>query len=102
MHTAFVCAPVLEKLPVKVESIASWGSDMLLIGSGDGHLLVYEVLRRAGGGLDEFDLRVLDSHKGFGRKVWFGLVSFCFFFFLFFFFFFFFVFFFSPNFSLRL
>ncbi len=69
MHTAFVCAPVLEKLPVKVESIAAWGSEMLLIGSSDGHLLVYEVVRRAGGALDEFDLRVLDSHKGFGRKV---------------------------------
>jgi hypothetical protein len=63
MHTAFVCCSVLEKLPVKIESMASWGSDLLLIGSSDGHLLVYEVVRRPGGSLEEFDVRVLDSHK---------------------------------------
>ncbi len=63
MHTAFVCSSVLEKLPVKIESIAAWGPDLLLIGSSDGHLLVYEVARRPHGALDEFDVRVLDSLK---------------------------------------
>jgi hypothetical protein len=43
--------------------MASWGSDLLLIGSSDGHLLVYEVVRRPGASLEEFDVRVLDSHK---------------------------------------
>ena len=63
MHTAYASCSVLEKLPVKIESIASWGSDLLLIGSSDGHLLVYEVMRRPGGSLEEFDVRVLDSIK---------------------------------------
>ena len=67
MHTAYTATAILEKLPVKIECLASFGADLLCLGSSDGHLLVYEVLRR-GDRLDEFDVRVLDSLKSFGRK----------------------------------
>ncbi len=69
---AYICSAILEKLPHdagKIECLASWGNCLLLGttgGTSGGLLLVYEVLKRPDS--KEFDARILDTVRGFGRK----------------------------------
>lgn len=63
-HTAFTCHALLQQLPVRIECMAVW-QQVLLVGTHEGALLLYDVARRPDGG---HDARVLDSHKTFGRR----------------------------------
>eukprot|EP00794_Sanderia_malayensis_P017255 gene17255-18980_t len=64
MHTAFNCVPILEKLPLQIESIAT-ADEKLLVGTNKGHLLVYEVREY---GDQKFDPELKRSDKTFARK----------------------------------
>ncbi|XP_023931071.1 vam6/Vps39-like protein [Lingula anatina] len=65
MHDAYEPAPILEKLPLSIESIASY-EDVLLVGTKQGHLLVYSV--KSTGSETRFDVSLERSNKSFSRK----------------------------------
>jgi len=64
MHDAYL-SHLLLKLPLQVESLASAG-DQLFVGTRDGHLLMYGVTPRPGGG--EHAVQLLRSNKYFSKK----------------------------------
>ncbi|KAJ1673562.1 Vacuolar morphogenesis protein 6, partial [Spiromyces aspiralis] len=64
MHDAFQLFPVLEQLPVQVESLAAIG-DRLLIGTSRGQLLVYKVQNRTNDGVS---IRLVDTKKSFAKQ----------------------------------
>lgn len=65
MHDAFEHAVVIEKLPLQIECIATFG-DNLLIGTRQGHLLLYRV--REGSWDKRFDVELQSSNKLFSKK----------------------------------
>ncbi|XP_022091314.1 vam6/Vps39-like protein [Acanthaster planci] len=65
MHDAYEERPILEKLPLQIESIACHG-DQLLVGTKQGHLLVYSVT--AGIGNLSFKVDLLKSFKSFSKR----------------------------------
>ncbi|XP_071480649.1 vam6/Vps39-like protein [Diadema antillarum] len=64
MHDAYEARPILEKLPLPIESIACHG-DQLLVGTKPGHLLVYSI---TGGQHGTFKVDLLKSFKSFSKK----------------------------------
>lgn len=65
MHDAFEHAVILEKLPLQIDCIATFG-DNLLVGTRQGHLLLYGVLD--GTGDNRFDVELRSSNKLFSKK----------------------------------
>ncbi|XP_033637094.1 vam6/Vps39-like protein isoform X1 [Asterias rubens] len=65
MHDAYEEKPILEKLPLQIESIACHG-DQLLVGTKQGHLLVYSVT--GGQGVSSYKVDLLKSFKSFSKK----------------------------------
>lgn len=47
MHDAFEPVLILEKLPLQIECLAAWG-EWLLVGTKQGHLLLYRVKKEQG------------------------------------------------------
>ncbi|KAL5008472.1 hypothetical protein ScPMuIL_014053 [Solemya velum] len=66
-HDAYEAAPILEKLPLKIESIASF-DDILLVGTKEGHLLQYKVKKSRGAAESKFDVSLERSNKSFSKK----------------------------------
>ncbi|XP_074662539.1 vam6/Vps39-like protein isoform X2 [Tubulanus polymorphus] len=67
MHDAFEAVPILEKLPLAIESIACF-EDTLLVGTRDGFLLVYKVRPIPGAAVANFDVSLEKTNKAFARK----------------------------------
>ncbi|XP_078593471.1 vam6/Vps39-like protein isoform X1 [Branchiostoma floridae x Branchiostoma japonicum] len=65
MHDAYEAAPILEKLPLQIESIACW-ADKLLVGTKQGHLLLYSIKTESGSTRHEVSLE--RSNKSFSKK----------------------------------
>ncbi|KAJ7340060.1 Vam6/Vps39-like protein [Desmophyllum pertusum] len=65
MHDAFEHAVILEKLPLQIECIATFG-DNLLVGTRQGHLLLYGV--KDGTGDNRFEVELRSSNKLFSKK----------------------------------
>ncbi|KAL9957718.1 hypothetical protein ACROYT_G034654 [Oculina patagonica] len=65
MHDAFEHAVILEKLPLQIECIATFG-DNLLVGTRQGHLLLYGV--KDGTGDSRFEVELRSSNKLFSKK----------------------------------
>lgn len=65
MHDAFEHAVILEKLPLQIECIATFG-DSLLVGTRQGHLLLYGV--KDGTGDNRFEVELRSSNKLFSKK----------------------------------
>ena len=65
MHDAFEYASILERLPLVIESIASYDNH-LLVGTRPGHLLVYFI--KDGTGDQRFDVQLKRSNKLFSKK----------------------------------
>lgn len=65
MHDAFEHAVILEKLPLQIECIATFG-DSLLVGTRQGHLLLYSV--KDGSGDNKFEVELRSSNKLFSKK----------------------------------
>ncbi|XP_071963059.1 vam6/Vps39-like protein [Antedon mediterranea] len=66
MHDAYEAQPILEKLPLQIESIASHG-DQLLVGTKPGHLLVYTVTGSNASG-QNVKVNLLRSNKSFSKR----------------------------------
>ncbi|XP_065051843.1 vam6/Vps39-like protein isoform X2 [Rhopilema esculentum] len=66
MHNAFECVPILERMPLPIDSVGTVDNN-LLVGTNKGHLLVYEVREK-----DKYDSRfepeLQRSNKAFSRK----------------------------------
>ncbi|XP_064600177.1 vam6/Vps39-like protein [Liolophura sinensis] len=67
MHEAYEAAPILEKLPLQIESIACY-EDTLLVGTKQGHLLLYKVKPARGSGERKFEVSLERSNKSFAKK----------------------------------
>lgn len=68
MHDAYEAAPILEKLPLTIESIACYG-ETLLVGTKQGHLLVYTVKTTSPGSTgNSFEVSLERSNKSFAKK----------------------------------
>ncbi|CAG0914703.1 unnamed protein product [Notodromas monacha] len=70
MHDAYEATAILKKLPLQIESIASFVPDggstaNLLLGTKVGHLLLYEIDLKKG---DNSSVRLLQSVKNFSKK----------------------------------
>lgn len=65
MHDAFEHAVILEKLPLQIECIATFG-DNLLVGTRQGHLLLYGV--KDGAGDNRFEVELRSSNKLFSKR----------------------------------
>ncbi|KAK3093225.1 hypothetical protein FSP39_012933 [Pinctada imbricata] len=65
MHEAYEAVPILEKLPLKIESISCY-DDVLLVGTKEGHLLLYKI--KKGTGENKLDVVLERSNKNFGKK----------------------------------
>lgn len=91
MYVAYEAIPILEKLPLQIESIAAYGiaifylniifsgkliflllDEHLLVGTHQGHLLMYSVLQGMSNHLDcsspKSEVHLLRSNKYFARK----------------------------------
>ncbi|XP_059173340.1 vam6/Vps39-like protein [Physella acuta] len=66
-HDAFEPAPILEKLPLVIESIACFEST-LLVGTKQGVLLLYKVQKNKGRGDSKFEVVLDRSNKSFSKK----------------------------------
>nr|CAG4643012.1 EOG090X0131 [Ilyocryptus agilis] len=72
MYDAYYVASILEKLPLQIESIAAY-EDHLLVGTQQGHLLMYSVLQGPSNSPDsphsqKCEVHLLRSNKYFARK----------------------------------
>ncbi|KAM3919215.1 vam6/Vps39-like protein isoform 2-T2 [Leptodactylus fuscus] len=80
MHDAFEQVLILEKLPLQIECLAAWGSasdgssdiqfkseDWLLVGTKQGHLLLYSVKKEQG--CNQFEVVLERSSKNFAKKI---------------------------------
>lgn len=65
MHDAFEYAAILERLPLIIESIATYDNH-LLVGTRPGHLLVYSI--KDGTGDARFEVQLKRSNKLFSKK----------------------------------
>lgn len=60
MHDAYEVIPILEKLPLQIESITAYDEN-LVVGTRQGHLLMYSVTQH-------WNVSILRSNKNFSRK----------------------------------
>eukprot|EP01116_Phalansterium_solitarium_P000135 TRINITY_DN10090_c0_g1_i1.p1 TRINITY_DN10090_c0_g1~~TRINITY_DN10090_c0_g1_i1.p1 ORF type:complete len:892 (-),score=174.91 TRINITY_DN10090_c0_g1_i1:69-2744(-) len=72
VHVAFSSALLIDKLPLKIESIETWGG-RLLVGTAEGVLFIYEVKEKdkkdpAVSGRSQFSVSLLDAQKSFTNK----------------------------------
>lgn len=68
MHDAYEAISLLEKLPLKIESITCH-DDILLVGTKESHLLQYRIRRKSGAaGESKFDVQLERSNKNFAKK----------------------------------
>ncbi|XP_064621475.1 vam6/Vps39-like protein [Lineus longissimus] len=67
MHDAYEAAPILEKLPLQIESIACC-DDTLLVGTKQGHLLVYKVKPIPGAADSKYDVALEMANKSFAKR----------------------------------
>ncbi|XP_053393314.1 vam6/Vps39-like protein [Mercenaria mercenaria] len=67
MHDAFEAGSILEKLPLKIESIACY-DDILLVGTKDGPLLQYKVKKYKVSGETKYEVALERSNKTFSKK----------------------------------
>ncbi|XP_071079249.1 vam6/Vps39-like protein isoform X1 [Haliotis cracherodii] len=67
MHDAYEAAPILEKLPLQIESIACY-DDILLVGTKQGHLLQYKIKRSTRVQEKKFEVTLERSNKSFSKK----------------------------------
>nr|CAG4646809.1 EOG090X0131 [Megafenestra aurita]SVE92222.1 EOG090X0131 [Megafenestra aurita] len=74
MYDAYEALPILEKLPLQIESIAAY-DDHLLVGTQQGHLLMYSVLQGANNSNtsdhslgSRCEVHLLRSNKYFAKK----------------------------------
>ncbi|EFX65321.1 hypothetical protein DAPPUDRAFT_219389 [Daphnia pulex] len=74
MYDAYEALPILEKLPLQIESIAAY-DEHLLVGTQQGHLLMYSVLQGASNGgsaesslSSRCEVHLLRSNKYFAKK----------------------------------
>lgn len=67
MHDAYEAKSILEKLPLKIESIACY-DDVLLVGTNNGPLLLYKVKKSSGPGDLKYDVVLERSNKAFSKK----------------------------------
>lgn len=65
MHDAYEAIPLLEKLPLKIESITCH-DDILLVGTRECHLLQYRIKKKQGE--SKFDVQLERSNKNFAKK----------------------------------
>lgn len=72
MHDAFEPVPILERLPLHIESISSFESNLqesnLLLGTREGVLLQYKVNKSKNRGDNKFEVQVERSNKAFAKK----------------------------------
>uniref|UniRef100_A0A8D2JE61 VPS39 subunit of HOPS complex n=1 Tax=Varanus komodoensis TaxID=61221 RepID=A0A8D2JE61_VARKO len=66
MHDAFEPVPILEKLPLQIDCLAAW-EEWLLVGTKQGHLLLYRIQKEAG--CNRFEVTLEKSHKNFSKKI---------------------------------
>ncbi|KAM3919217.1 vam6/Vps39-like protein isoform 4-T4 [Leptodactylus fuscus] len=66
MHDAFEQVLILEKLPLQIECLAAW-EDWLLVGTKQGHLLLYSVKKEQG--CNQFEVVLERSSKNFAKKI---------------------------------
>ncbi|KAL4237860.1 Vam6/Vps39-like protein [Mactra antiquata] len=67
MHDAFEAGTILEKLPLKIESIACY-DDIVLVGTKDGPLLQYSVKKQRIAGEIKYEVLLKSSNKMFSKK----------------------------------
>uniref|UniRef100_A0A673LX09 Vam6/Vps39-like protein n=1 Tax=Sinocyclocheilus rhinocerous TaxID=307959 RepID=A0A673LX09_9TELE len=66
MHDAYEPVPILEKLPLQIDCLATW-DDWLLVGTKPGHLLLYRIKKDAG--TNRFEVTLEKSNKNFSKKI---------------------------------
>ncbi|KAM4664640.1 vam6/Vps39-like protein isoform 2-T2 [Discoglossus pictus] len=66
MHDAFESVLILEKLPLQIECLAAW-EEWLLVGTKQGHLLLYRVKKEQG--CNKFEVTLEKSNKNFAKKI---------------------------------
>ncbi|XP_018414768.1 PREDICTED: vam6/Vps39-like protein [Nanorana parkeri] len=66
MHDAFEPVLILEKLPLQIECLAAW-EEWLLVGTKQGHLLLYRVKKETG--CNQFEVTLEKSNKHFAKKI---------------------------------
>ncbi|XP_068111025.1 vam6/Vps39-like protein [Hyperolius riggenbachi] len=66
MHDAFEQVLILEKLPLQIECVAAW-EEWLLVGTKQGHLLLYRVKKEQG--CNKFEVTLEKSNKNFAKKI---------------------------------
>ncbi|XP_046931209.1 vam6/Vps39-like protein isoform X4 [Lynx rufus] len=66
MHDAFEPVPILEKLPLQIDCLAAW-EEWLLVGTKQGHLLLYRIRKDAG--CNRFEVTLEKSNKNFSKKI---------------------------------
>ncbi|XP_068220684.1 vam6/Vps39-like protein isoform X3 [Palaemon carinicauda] len=64
MNNAYNATPILEKLPLQIEALTAY-EDNLVVGTRQGHLLMYAVTETSQG---RWDVSLLCSNKNFSRK----------------------------------
>lgn len=67
MYEAYVPIPILRKLPLQIESAAAY-DDKVLIGTRQGHLLVYKLVSRGPPDVPKYDVKLCSSNKSFSKK----------------------------------
>ncbi|XP_060275101.1 vam6/Vps39-like protein isoform X7 [Ovis aries] len=66
MHDAFEPVPILEKLPLQIDCLAAW-EEWLLVGTKQGHLLLYRIRKDVG--CNRFEVTLEKSNKNFSKKI---------------------------------
>ncbi|XP_027725735.1 vam6/Vps39-like protein isoform X2 [Vombatus ursinus] len=66
MHDAFEPVPILEKLPLQIDCLAAW-EEWLLVGTKQGHLLLYRIWKDVG--CNRFEVTLEKSNKNFSKKI---------------------------------
>ncbi|XP_029454494.1 vam6/Vps39-like protein [Rhinatrema bivittatum] len=66
MHDAFDPVPILEKLPLQIECMSAW-EEWLLVGTKQGHLLLYRIKKVMG--CNQFEVTLEKSNKNFSKKI---------------------------------
>lgn len=67
MHDAFEADPILDKLPLGIESIACY-DNILLVGTKQGHLLQYRITRNPPSEAKKYHTDLERSNKSFSKK----------------------------------
>ncbi|XP_076463553.1 vam6/Vps39-like protein [Babylonia areolata] len=67
MHNAFEADPILDKLPLGIESIACY-ENILLVGTKEGHLLQYKISRNPPSEPKKYHTDLERSNKSFSKK----------------------------------